>query len=554
MPNRQRTLVVSIALFVAVCLAYCAVWRFEFVHYDDNNHIFTNPRVNSGLTADNVRWAFGQFNGAQWVPLTWVSFMIDVSVFGLNPGAMHGVNVFFHALNAVLLFVLLSRMTSELWSAALVAALFALHPINAESVAWVSERKNVLSTFFWLLSTLSYFRYTQSLRRAWLAASFIALALGLMVKAMLVTLPFTLLLIDVWPLARHRTTSWMRLVVEKIPLFILAIGASVLQMRAAVSDGLLWEGGDAPTFSYRLLNAGANILHYLQMLVVPTDYAPMLPLPQTAPLALGIAGWTFTAIVLAAGWRFRKTVPFVLTGFLWFLGTQVPVSGIIGAGDAVLCDRYMYVPQIGIWIALVWSLQTATRKMSRESLATAVGVVLAILGVVTFQTAGHWKNSTALFQQAAAVSPQSIVAQKLAGWSLARDGRLRESLEAYNAVIKLAPMHAEARTSRAIVLGRLGQNAAAISEFRAVLAADPGNSEARLNLATQLFATGAIAEARTTLDGFKQPAELAATVEYWRARIADADGRRAEALQHYATALTRAKDEGWKFDASERIK
>lgn len=550
MPNRNRTIIVGLALIVAVCLAYCGVWRFEFVHYDDNSHVFANDHITGGLTPESARWAFGQFNGAQWIPLTWISFMTDVSLFGLHPGAMHVENVLLHALNAVLLFLLLCRLTSRIWPAAAVAGIFALHPVNVESVAWICERKNVLSTAFWLLSTLAYVAYAQSKRLAWMACSVVCLALGLMVKAMLVTLPCTLLLLDAWPLGRHRAQSWLRLIGEKIPHFALAIAASVLQMKAAASDGLLWEGSEVPTFIYRAANAGANIIHYLRMVLVPGEYAPMLPLPLDAPIAPGITGWAVAAGAMAAGWRLRVRAPYVLFGTLWFLGVQVPVSGIVGAGDAVRADRYLYVPQIGVLIAVVWGITAIARKMSREAIATGAGVVLMGLGFLAFQTAGQWRNTLTLATHSAAVSPNSIVAQKLSGWAMAREGRLPEAYQYYTTALTLGPTNIEARCARAVVLARMGESKEAIAEFRAILAAEPGHAEASLNLASQLFADGANTAAREILEAMKQTA----ATHYWLARIADADGRREDGRRHYETALKLARDEPWREDAVARLK
>ena len=554
MPNRQRTLIVSIALLVAVCLAYCGIWRFEFVHYDDNTHIFGNERVSTGLSLGNVGWAFRQFNGAQWIPLTWLSFMADVSLFGLNPGAMHSVNIALHALNAVLLFLLLHRLTREFWPAAAVAAIYALHPVNVESVAWLSERKNVLSTVFWLLSTLSYVRYAEGRRHAWMLACFLCLALGLMVKAMLVTLPCTLLLLDAWPLGRNRTTSWPRLVLEKLPLFALSALASYLQMKAAANDGLLWEGGDAPSFAYRAMNAGANVLQYMRLIFIPTDYAPMLPLPREIPVAMGLAGWAFSAATLALGWRLRASAPYVLVGFLWFLGTQFPVSGIVGAGDAVRCDRYLYIPEIGILIAIVWALQKSVAKLSREAAFTLAAVILGTLAWLTHETAAHWRNTTALATHATAVSPESVPAHKLAGWVFAHDGKFAEALRHYDAALHLAPGHLEIRCSRAVVLAKLGRRESSIAEFRTILAASPDHLEAKVNLGMQLFATGDLPQARAILAQITTPGANAATIQYWLARIAHLEGKHEEAKRRYTEALQLAKDEPWMDEALDWMK
>ncbi len=554
MPNRQRTLIVSIALLVAVCLAYCGIWRFEFVHYDDNTHIFGNERVNTGLSLSNVGWAFRQFNGAQWIPLTWLSFMADVSLFGLNPGAMHCVNIALHALNAVLLFLLLHRLTREFWPAAAVAAIYALHPVNVESVAWLSERKNVLSTAFWLLSTLSYVRYAESGRRAWMLACFLCLALGLMVKAMLVTLPCTLLLLDAWPLGRNRTTSWPRLVLEKLPLFALSALASFLQMKAAANDGLLWEGSDAPTFAYRAMNAGANILQYMQLIFIPTEYAPMLPLPREIPVAMGLAGWAFSAATLALGWRLRASAPYVLVGFLWFLGTQFPVSGIVGAGDAVRCDRYLYIPEIGVLLVAVWALKKPVAKLSREAAVTLATAILGTLAWLTHDAAAHWRNTTALATHAAAVSPESVPAHKLAGWVFAHDGKFAEALRHYDDALQLAPGHLEIRCARAVILAKLGQRQPSIAEFRAILAASPDHLEAKVNLGMQLFATGDLAQARAILEPIAVPGTNAATIQYWLARIAHLEGKRDEAKRRYTEALRLARDEPWMDEALDWMK
>ena len=498
MPNRNRTLLASLVLAAAVLLAYAGAWRCGFIHYDDDTHVFANAHVASGLGAENVRWAFGQFNGAQWIPLTWLSFMLDVSLFGLDPGAMHGVNVLFHTANALLLFALLRAMTGAFWRSFAVAALFGLHPVNVESVAWIAERKNVLSTFFWLLATLAYIRHAQRPRAATMALVAALLACGLMVKAMLVTLPCTLLLLDFWPLARWRSEKWTRLAVEKLPLFALAALACWLQLRAAAHDDLLWSA-DAMPHGYRIFSALANVVNYLGLLAFPASLAPMYALPASTPWLAGTLGACVIALLLATGFALRKTTPALLTGTLWFLGTLVPVSGLVAAGDAVLSDRYLYVPGIGVFIAAVWGISALRVRWNPALLRPLAAAAALALTALTFLQVTHWKNSATLFTHAAEVSPDSIVARKHAGWSLARDGHLAAARAQYEAALALVPDLTDTRCSLGIILARMGRHDEAIAEFRRVLREEPGNADALLNLGTQLLATGAHAESASVL-------------------------------------------------------
>jgi Tfp pilus assembly protein PilF len=493
MPDRQRTLLGSLVLALLVLFAYAGAWQCGFVHYDDPSHVFENRHVSTGLSTENVRWAFSDFNGAQWIPLTWLSFMLDVSVFGLDPGPMHGVNVLLHAANAILLFALLRSMTGAFWCSFGVAVLFAVHPVNVESVAWITERKNVLSTLFWLLATLAYFRHAARPRKSSMALVAALLACGLMVKAMLVTLPCTLLLLDFWPLARFRREKWTRLVVEKIPLFAIAAVASWLQMRAAAHDNLLWPAEMAPA-GYRVLNAFANVLHYLGAIVWPASLAPMYPLPASIPLTAGIAGIVVVALLLGTAFALRKRVPTLLVGVLWFLGTQVPVSGIVGAGDAVRSDRYLYVPAIGLFIALVWGISALPRERSAILIRPVAAGASIALTALTFVQVGCWRDSITLLTHTVEVSPGSIVARSLAGWTFAKTGRLEDARINYEAALALAPGSAEIHCELGLVLARLGRLDEAIARFRETLHHQPDHRIARLNLGTHLLAAGSASE------------------------------------------------------------
>ncbi|MEQ1852387.1 MAG: tetratricopeptide repeat protein [Chthoniobacteraceae bacterium] len=498
MPDRHRTLLASLVLAVFVLLAYGAAWRCDFVHYDDHSHVFENAHVTGGLSAENVRWAFTRFNGAQWIPLTWLSFMLDVTLFGLEPGAMHGVNVLLHTANTLLLFALLRTLTASFWRSLAVAALFGLHPVNVESVAWITERKNVLSTFFWLLATLAYVRHAKTPGIARMALVTVLLACGLMVKTMLVTLPFTLLLLDFWPLARTRPTGWLRLVLEKVPLFALSAVASSMQMRAAIHDGLLWPEEMAP-LSYRLLNAFANVLQYLGTLAWPVNLAPMYPLPCTAPVVAGIGGAVAVVLLLAVCVASRKRMPALCVGILWFLGTQVPVSGLVGAGDAVRSDRYLYIPQIGVFIAAVWSIAALRVRWNPVILRPLAATAAILLGTMTFLQVGHWRDTATLLTHTVNVSPDSVVARGLAGWTFARIGRLDAARENYEAALALVPAAPDTHCSLGLVLARMGRLPDAIAQFRQALRYQPDHHIARLNLGTHLLAIGAVAESTMVL-------------------------------------------------------
>ncbi len=491
MPNRKRTLLASLVLVAAVLLAYGAVWRFDFVRYDDASHVFDNPHIATGLSAENIRWAFAQYNAGQWLPLTWISFMLDVSLFGLAPGAMHGMNVLLHAANALLLFTLLRRMTGQFWHSFAVAVLFALHPVNVESVAWISERKNVLSTCFWLLATLAYVRHAARPRAATMALVAVFLACGLMAKAMLVTLPCTLLLLDFWPLARWRTAKWPLLVAEKLPLFALSALACWLQIRAASHDGLLWAAAVQPP-GYGFFCALENVARYLGLLIFPANLAPMYAVPAAVPVLGGLLGAAMIVALFGMGFVLRKSTPAVLVGVLWFLGVQVPVSGLVGTGDAVLCDRYLYVPGIGIFIAAVWGLSSLRVRVSPVLLRPLAAAAAIAMCAFTFAQTRHWRNSLALFTHAAEVSPDSVTAQKNVRCALGAD------------------------------LARAGRHAEAVTEFRRVLRDHPGDAEALLGLGAQLLATGAVRESADTLReaAAQNPADPVAREWLERARTA----------------------------------
>ena len=350
----SRPRLIALLLALITLLVYLPVTHSSFLDYDDDDYITNNQMVQNGLTLAGIQWAFTTAHASNWHPLTWLSHMTDCELFGLNPAAHHFVNVLFHAANAVLLFTLVLRLTGALWPAAFVAALFAWHPLHVESVAWVAERKDVLSTFFALLSLLSYVRYAKENRRRCFWVALACFALGLMAKPMLVTLPFVMLLLDFWPVQRFNGSTVQRLLIEKIPFFTLAaiscIVTFLVQRNMAVASLELVPMG------FRLENVPVAYVAYLSKLIWPSNLAVIYPMPsdfQLPPMKVALAV-TLLIFVSAIVWLNRKRTPYLPVGWLWFLGTLVPVIGLVQVGTQAFADRYTYFPAIGLFFMVAF--------------------------------------------------------------------------------------------------------------------------------------------------------------------------------------------------------
>ncbi len=537
MSSTKRTLYVVLALLTAIVVVYSHVWQCDFIDYDDNNHVFANEHVWGGLSSANVVWAFTHFHASQWIPLTWISFMVDISAFGTEPGPMHLVNVAFHFINTVLLFGLLWRMTGAYWRSACVAALFALHPINVETVAWITERKSLINTMFWLMAICCHVRWVEGRRALWYILAVLCMAMGVMSKAMIVTLPFTLLLIDVWPLRRFPATPWTRLLVEKIPLFLLSATACIIQIKAGIASQLLWTTEMVP-IPFRLACAAENVVHYVGSLVYPTKLAIQYPIVYKAPYAS--AAWACAAIgmYLYFSWRWRQRAPYLLFGGLWFLGTMVPVSGIVRAGDAVFADRYSYVPQIGFFIAVVWSIAALTAPRFRPALAVATGCALAMLSALSVRYVSYWTDTATLFTHASATWPKSIRAQELAGNEYARTKNFKAAAHHYTSILAVVPHATKIRNSYGISLARIGDLEGAIREFRQAAKDDPSLLAARYNLGTHLAVQpGGSGEAVSVLRQVLREDPTLTVLHYWVGKALEAEGNLDEAREEYKKRL-----------------
>jgi Tfp pilus assembly protein PilF len=538
--SRPRLLALLLALGTLV--VFLPVARFGFVNFDDPDYVTGNPVIQNGLTAAGVAWAFG-CHAANWIPLTWLAHMTDCALFGVNPAAHHFVNALFHAANAALLFGLLFRLTGKIWPSALVAALFAWHPLHVESVAWVSERKDTLSTFFALLALLGYAKFARenSRRGYWLALA--AFAGSLMAKQMYVTLPCLLLLLDFWPLRRISSLEFQvsnlraagKLVAEKIPFFLLVVPACVatcLAQRGAMATL------ERVPFPLRLENSLVSYAGYLGKIFCPTKLAFFYPLTPAPPATVAAAGLLLAALTIGA-WRLRRNFPCVLTGWLWFLGALVPVIGLVQVGEQAMADRYSYFPAVGIFIAVVFAAaELANRFPPAKKFFAAISVVLVVACVtlteIQMQT---WRDDEALFAHALAVTRDNEIAHLNLGVVYEKRGRLDDALREYRAALALNPRREHTHNNLGDLLDLTGQPHAALAEYLAALKLNPNSVATHLNLGTLRVELGQFTEAAAE---FKRAAELDPTdarPPYQNAKLLLKQGRDAEAVAELHRAL-----------------
>lgn len=507
-PKKVIGVAVGLALLVVVC--YVQVHSFGFVNYDDPLYITDNERTQAGLSFDNVIWAFTTGEASNWHPLTWLSLMLDVTLFGAeNPGPLHVENVLFHIANTLLLFLVLWRMTrstsknwDSLWPSALVAALFAIHPLHVESVAWIAERKDVLSTLFWILTMAGYAWYCRRPSLGRYIVVVIPFALGLMTKPMLVTLPIILLLLDVWPLGRWRIESGavrkaVTLTMEKTPLFALA-GISSLVTIWAQRAGKSMAGLEALPVPLRIENALVAYTKYLIMMIWPSGLAPFYPHPgPSLPIWQAAASLLFlgvcTGLVL---WQMRLR-PYLFTGLFWYLFSLLPVIGVIQVGAQSMADRYTYVPLIGVFIMGAWAANdVVARKPEVKWVAGAIAaVVLIACAGITMRQVSYWRNSQTLFEHTLRVTTGNYLAHKNLGVEFANQKKYQEAAREYLDAIRIKSNDADLYYNLANAYGEMNKQVEAIEAYRKALKIDPEHSESFYNLANALARAGSLDEA-----------------------------------------------------------
>ncbi|MCF8061581.1 MAG: tetratricopeptide repeat protein [Deltaproteobacteria bacterium] len=509
----SRLLALSL-LVTAVAAVYGQVAGFSFVSFDDGVYITNNPHLRGGFTAEGVAWAFRATRSGHWHPLTWLSHMLDVELFGLWAGGHHLMSLLIHLANTLILVGLLERLTGSFWRSLTVAALFAFHPLHAETVAWVADRKDLLSTGLALLSVRAYVAYTRDTRAIAYLLSFSMFALALMAKSMVVTLPVLLLLLDYWPLRRtpgmdrahdvpeapsaanriRRTQGWGLLIIEKAPFLMASFTASLVAVQAMAGGG-----GTSSThhpISMRLVHALSAYLHHFVKTFDPTGLAvhyPVrggIPLWESAAAVLLLAGVTVIAVYN------RHRAPYLLTGWLWFAAALLPVSGLVALGSTPMADRYTYFPHIGLFIVLTWGAADLVNKHGSASLRTLLRVagvgLLGILCLLCRQQVHLWQDSRTLFSHAVRISPQSALARNNLGLALASQGEDEEALTHFLAAMRVDPESMEAQMNLGIALARKGRIPEAAGHLEAAGRLQPEEAEIRSYLARCHLALGRV--------------------------------------------------------------
>ena len=521
---------------LAICVFFTAIiWavfgqtlHHQFVNLDDNEYVYDNLHVTGGLTWDGISWAFTHTWAHNWHPLTWLSLMLDDQVYGLEPGGYHLTNIFLHGATAILLFIVLRQMTGFLWRSAFVAALFAVHPLHVESVAWVSERKDVLSALFFMLALLCYAKYvtrgawrvpgsgdvtppvTRHPSRPYYAFALLFFALGLMSKPMLVTMPIVLLLIDYWPLKRvqgsgFKVQGWGGLVREKIPFF----GLSALSCLATVlaQYSVIQPLKHVP-LSARLGNAAVSCVTYLGQMFYPRTLVAYYPFPEHGYEPWWLAGAIAVLVTISViVWLWRDRRPYLLVGWLWYLVMLVPVIGIVQVGTQAHADRYTYLSQIGLYVLLIW-LVAEWWRWRRWSLGAIAAMTIAACGVGAWIQAGYWRDSETLWRHALTLPGNDDVPglHDNLGTALDKEGRLDEAMAEYRKALAIMPDFANAHNNLGFALFRKHRLDEAIEEYQAALESDPGLVIARSNLGNTLLRVGRPKEA---VEQFEKVLEIA---------------------------------------------
>jgi tetratricopeptide (TPR) repeat protein len=492
-------------------LVYCRVGNFDFISFDDRPYVTQNPNVKSGLTPESMKWAFTTTYAANWHPLTWLSLMLDYEIFGLNAGGFHVTNLIFHLVNTVLLFWVFIRMTGSLWPSAFVAAIFALHPLHVESVAWIAERKDVLSTFFWFLTMLSYIRYVENKTLVRYLTVILFFILGLMSKPMLVSLPFVLLLLDYWPLGRlslgvpvaaekYKSEPFWKLITEKLPLFILSVISSFVTFRAQKTGGAVGTIEILP-IKLRLANAIVSYARYLDKTIRPVELAIVYPHPKDSLSIWYVAAAAVLLVIITVVVIWKREHRWLLTGWLWYLGTLVPVIGVVQVGVQAMADRYTYIPMIGISTIAAWGAQQAALNFHlKTSVKTLAIIVLAGLTLCTWIQVGYWRDGMKLYGHSLAVTKNNYPIYNDMGVECLIQNKLDEAMGYCREAIRLCPSYAGAYNNLGIVFKRKGDFEQAISCFKRAIKINPNYADAYVLMANLLDVQGKTDEAIESYD------------------------------------------------------
>jgi len=489
-------LLIYLALLLATFAVYAQVRDFDFVNYDDVDYTIGNLNVRQGLTAQGLMWALTSRDTGNWIPLTWVSHMLDCQFFGLDSGWHHLHNVLLHALAAVMLCIFLQRATGTRWRSALAAFLFALHPLHVQSVAWVAERKDVLSACFWFLTLWLYVRYAERPGTGRYLAVALSFCLGSMAKPMMVTLPFVLLLLDYWPLARlgqrGRKAIW-----EKLPLLGLTAAAAAITYFAQKHAGTV----NPLPLEARLANATHSCTLYILKTFWPARLAVFYPYPRDFAFLPVLAEGFLLAVVTTGVIVLRRRAPYLLMGWSWFVVTLVPVIGLVQVGGQAHADRYMYIPMVGLLVMLIWGAAEILEKLRAKRLAIPLAAAACLASaVLSWVQIGYWRNSETLFRHALAVTNDNSVANHNLGSYLMASGRLSEALPYLETAVRIDPDSAPSRTDLGTALGKMGRLPDAIAQLQIAVSLWPDAPKPHISLGTALAFAGRLPEAATEFE------------------------------------------------------
>ncbi len=509
----RDTIIVCLILLILNTVAYWQVSKNEFTNYDDDVYVTQNPNVLSGLSSKSIHWAFTSTHASNWHPLTWISHMIDIEMFGLNPGPHHVINLLFHIANSILLFLVFKIMTGALRRSAFVAILFAIHPLHVESVAWIAERKDVLCAFFWLAAMYAYVRYTRKPNTPRYILVLVFFTLGLFSKPMIVTLPFVFLLMDYWPLKRlniegKRLSSTEveddaegrdvtenrlnRLLIEKIPFFMLTAASCVITFVAQKKGGAVLTLSAIP-MTERIGNALLSYVGYLLKMVFPNDLSCFYPRPVVFPAWKVIGATLFLVLITVLSIKLAKKQRYIITGWLWYLGTLVPVIGLVQVGEQVMSDRYMYLPLVGIFVIISWGIPVIFKNLKNRKTVFGLAAIILVLifTAMTWKQTSYWKDNISLFQHAIRVDPENYLAQNNLGLTMYERGRYAEAEQYFKNAISVSPKYFRAYNNLGLAfMNQEGKLVDAVKSFSNALKIKPDYIDAHCNMGLALARAG----------------------------------------------------------------
>jgi len=556
--EKKLTLAICLVLALSTIAVYWQVHSFDFVDYDDYEYITLNPNVKAGLTTPGVIWAFTTGYAANWFPLTWLSHMLDCTLFGVNPGRHHLTNLLLHIANTLLLFIVLKQITAALWQSAFVAAAFALHPMHVESVAWIAERKDVLSMFFWILTIAAYSRYVRQPAKTWYLLTVLAFAMGLMSKPTVVTLPFVLLLLDYWPLGRLNNPKTLqspeepnsrisasffhwpvfyRLLLEKIPFFTLSFISCIITFFVQRAGKMVAEFADLPLMS-RIANTFLSYVKYIGNLIWPTRLAVFYPHSALGrmsvwPVVLAVLILIVISVCVLYFARSRKYLP---VGWFWFLGTLVPMIGLIQVGGQAIADRYTYIPATGLFIIIAWGLPDLLARWRYKvvSLTVAALILTSAMMISTFHQVAHWQNSFSLFTHTlAATGNDNFVVHHMLGKELFKQKKFDDAIYHYEQTLRLRPNHFDTLNNLAAAYYRVGKIDPAVISWKNALKVNPNRPDVYYNMGVALTKQQKIDEA---VESFTHALRLNPGLAEARKGLANAfflQGRFRQAVEQY---------------------